>query len=107
MGAIATQKRVMVRRRPEEEHVNHERWVISYADFITLLFAFFVVMYSISSVNDGKYRVLSESLVEAFQSSSKSTAPIALGESVAASGNQSTPIPLPVTSIGFRSTSIR
>jgi chemotaxis protein MotB len=45
---------------------NHERWLVSYADFITLLFAFFVVMYALSSVNDGKYRVLSDSLVSAF-----------------------------------------
>lgn len=45
---------------------NHERWLVSYADFITLLFAFFVVMYAMSSVNDGKYRVLSNSLVNAF-----------------------------------------
>jgi chemotaxis protein MotB len=43
--------------------------MVSYADFITLLFAFFVVMYAISSVNEGKYRVLSESLVSAFRSS--------------------------------------
>lgn len=41
--------------------------MVSYADFITLLFAFFVVMYAISSVNEGKYRVLSESLVAAFR----------------------------------------
>lgn len=45
---------------------NHERWLVSYADFITLLFAFFVVMYAMSSVNDGKYRVLSNSLGYAF-----------------------------------------
>jgi chemotaxis protein MotB len=56
----------MVRRRRQEIQVNHERWLISYADFITLLFAFFVVMYSISQVNDSKYRVLSETFVEAF-----------------------------------------
>lgn len=54
------------RRRREEEHENHERWLVSYADFITLLFAFFVVMYAISSVNEGKYKVLSSSLVNAF-----------------------------------------
>jgi len=47
---------------------SHERWLVSYADFITLLFAFFVVMYAISSVSEGKYRVLSDSLVGAFQS---------------------------------------
>jgi chemotaxis protein MotB len=45
---------------------NHDRWMVSYADFITLLFAFFVVMYSISSVNEGKYKTLSDSLGEAF-----------------------------------------
>ncbi len=56
------------RKKPPEEHENHERWLISYADFITLLFAFFVVMYSISSVNEGKYRVLSDSLGSAFKS---------------------------------------
>lgn len=58
----------MARRRAHaEEHENHERWLVSYADFITLLFAFFVVMYSLSSVNEGKYRVLSDSLVSAFR----------------------------------------
>lgn len=56
----------MARRRRQEVHVNQERWLISYADFITLLFAFFVVMYSISQVNDSKYRVLSDTFVEAF-----------------------------------------
>lgn len=57
----------MARRKREEEHENHERWLVSYADFITLLFAFFVVMYAISSVNEGKYRVLSDSIVNAFR----------------------------------------
>lgn len=57
----------MARRRHEEEHENHERWLVSYADFITLLFAFFVVMYAISSVNEGKYRVLSDALNSAFR----------------------------------------
>jgi len=56
----------MAGRKQEEEWENHERWLVSYADFITLLFAFFVVMYAISSVNEGKYRVLSETLVSAF-----------------------------------------
>jgi chemotaxis protein MotB len=55
------------RKKRSEEHENHERWLVSYADFITLLFAFFVVMYAISSVNEGKYRVLSDSLVSAFR----------------------------------------
>lgn len=54
-------------RRGEEEHENHERWLVSYADFITLLFAFFVVMYAVSQVNEGKYRVLSDTLSSAFR----------------------------------------
>ena len=53
-------------KKKHEEHENHERWLVSYADFITLLFAFFVVMYSVSSVNEGKFKVLSESLVSSF-----------------------------------------
>jgi chemotaxis protein MotB len=56
------------KRRHLEEQENHERWLVSYADFVTLLFGFFVVMYAISSVNEGKYRVLSDSLNEAFSS---------------------------------------
>jgi chemotaxis protein MotB len=57
----------MARRKHfEETHENHERWLISYADFITLLFAFFVVMYAVSVVNVGKYRVLSDALGDAF-----------------------------------------
>ncbi len=70
----------MARKKKQEEHVNHERWLVSYADFITLLFAFFVVMYALSSVNEGKYRVLSDSLESAFQTSPKSMAPIQIGE---------------------------
>lgn len=56
----------MARKKYHEEPENHERWLVSYADFITLLFAFFVVMYAISSLNEGKYRVLSNSLTGAF-----------------------------------------
>jgi chemotaxis protein MotB len=37
-----------VKKKPVE-HVNHERWLVSYADFITLLFAFFVVLYVLAS----------------------------------------------------------
>jgi chemotaxis protein MotB len=57
----------MARKKKPEEHENVERWLVSYADFITLLFAFFVVMYAISSVNEGKYRVMSDSLINAFK----------------------------------------
>ena len=55
------------RKQRPEEHENLDRWLVSYADFITLLFAFFVVMYALSSINEGKYRVLSDSLNNAFR----------------------------------------
>jgi chemotaxis protein MotB len=58
----------MARKKFEEDQDNHDRWLVSYADFITLLFAFFVVMYAISQVNEGKYRVLSNALGSAFGS---------------------------------------
>ena len=63
----------MARKRLPEEPEQADRWLISYADFITLLFAFFVVMYAISSVNEGKYRVLSDSLGSAFGGSGAQT----------------------------------
>lgn len=56
----------MARRAKRRDRENHERWLISYADFITLLFAFFVVMYAISAVNFEKYKVFSASLTTAF-----------------------------------------
>ena len=56
----------MARKKFDETSDNHERWLISYADFITLLFAFFVVMYALSVVNEGKYRVFSDALGSAF-----------------------------------------
>lgn len=59
----------MARKKKEEEHENLERWLVSYADFITLLFAFFVIMYAISVVNVGKFKVASESIVASFKNS--------------------------------------
>jgi len=58
------------RRASIETKINHERWLVSYADFITLLFAFFVVMYSVSQVNENKYRRLSHTLQAAFKQDS-------------------------------------
>ena len=72
----------MARKRKQPEQENHERWLVSYADFITLLFAFFVVMYSMSSVNEGKYRVLSDSMSAAFTQTTRSLNPIQAGEIV-------------------------
>lgn len=68
------------RRQSQEDLHNKERWLISYADFITLLFAFFVVMYSVSSVNQGKYKVLSETLTGVFNAPQRSINPIEVGE---------------------------
>ncbi|HLP98512.1 MAG TPA: flagellar motor protein MotD [Sideroxyarcus sp.] len=56
----------MARRPKRREPDNHDRWMVSYADFITLLFAFFVVMYGISSVNEGKYKVYGAAINNAF-----------------------------------------
>jgi len=85
------------RKRHIEPPEDHNRWLISYADFITLLFAFFVVMYAISSVNVGKYRVLSDSMSEAFErkGAKQSTSELTEGE-----GDSSLPISLgePATS---------
>ncbi len=56
----------MARRAKRQGPDNHDRWLVSYADFITLLFAFFVVMYALSSVNEGKYKVFNVSMSQAF-----------------------------------------
>ena len=64
----------MARRKRPEEHDNHERWLVSYADFMTLLFAFFVVMYALSSINEGKYRILSNSMGSAFNNAAANIA---------------------------------
>lgn len=88
----------MARKKTPPEHVNHERWLVSYADFITLLFAFFVVMYSVSSVNEGKFRVLSGSLVASFHTPNQSIHPIQVGQ-VARSSPQ---LPANIQAIPFQ-----
>lgn len=55
-----------MRRPPEKKAENHERWVISYADFTTLLLATFVVMYAVSSVNSSKFQQMAEAFSTAF-----------------------------------------
>lgn len=69
----------MARRQAHEEHQNHEAWAIPYGDLITLLLAFFVVMYAVSSVNEGKYRVLADAMAEAFGGPPKSLKPVQVG----------------------------
>lgn len=80
------------RRKTEDEHENHERWLVSYADFITLLFAFFVVMYAISQVNEGKYRVLSDTLASAFRNIPGSSS----GAQVQVNPNAPMPLAIPI-----------
>ncbi|MGB0495734.1 MAG: OmpA family protein [Kangiellaceae bacterium] len=69
-----------IRNNINEHEQDVNRWLISYADFITLLFAFFVVLYSISQVDVSKYKHLSESLEGVFQSPERSSKPIQVGE---------------------------
>jgi len=72
-------RRHRFRHLPSEQDDN-DRWLISYSDFITLMFAFFVVMYAISSINEGKYRVLTDSLVKTFKQQERSDKPIQIGK---------------------------
>lgn len=57
----------MARKKRHPEHVNHERWLVSYADFITLLFAFFVVMFATSQTDKGKAQQVSDSVKKALE----------------------------------------
>jgi chemotaxis protein MotB len=57
------------RNKKHEEHENHERWLITYADLITLLLIFFVIMYSMSKIDVAKYTQLSKSLSFQFKKS--------------------------------------
>ena len=72
----------MARKQHHEEHANHEAWAIPYGDLITLLLAFFVVMYAVSSINEGKYRVLAESLQSAFHGGPRSMSPVQIGSQI-------------------------
>ena len=85
------------RHRRSEDHDNHERWLVSYADFITLLFAFFVVMYALSTVNEGKYRILSESMSSAFRNVQTSASPLSMASVSSSSAVQKPVAALVVT----------
>jgi chemotaxis protein MotB len=56
-----------MRRKKHEAHPNHERWLVSYADFITLMFAFFVVMFAASQTDKGKAHQVQESIRKALE----------------------------------------
>ncbi len=57
------------RKRKKEEEENHERWVVSYADFITLLFALFTTLYAISTVDAQKKYEMVQSMKQSFNAS--------------------------------------
>jgi chemotaxis protein MotB len=63
-----------MRRKVQQEHENHERWLVSYADFITLLFAFFVVMFASTQSDKNKAKVVSDSVRDALQHGQFTTA---------------------------------
>src|ERR1700744_267242 len=57
----------MSRKKRHAEHVNHERWLVSYADFVTLLFAFFVVLFATAYRDNQAIRKLSRAIRDGFQ----------------------------------------
>ena len=91
----------MSRKKKHPEHVNHERWLVSYADFITLLFAFFVVLFSSSQADKKKQSDLSAAMQSAFTplgafDAHSKTPPLAPGGSATINA---TPLALPVPTI--------
>src|SRR5919201_6530528 len=80
------------RRGAAAEVENEERWLLTYADMLTLLFALFMVLFSISSVNISKYQVLQQSLKAAFSGSI-----LPGGRAIMQSGSQSTDQHVPAT----------
>jgi chemotaxis protein MotB len=82
------------RRGPPVEHENEERWLLTYADMLTLLFALFMVLFSISSVNISKYQILQQSLKAAFSGSI-----LPGGRAILQSGSESTAAHTPATAV--------
>jgi chemotaxis protein MotB len=74
----------MARRVIQEDVINRDRWMVSYADFMTLLLSFFVVMYSVSQLNEDKYRVLTRTMEQAFKIPEMAIDPIQIGVPVTA-----------------------
>lgn len=74
----------MARRVIEEGEINRDRWMVSYADFMTLLLSFFVVMYSVSKIDQEKYQALTRTMDAAFNVPPASLSPIQVGDPVTA-----------------------
>jgi flagellar motor protein MotB len=77
----------MARKKKPEEHVNHERWLVSYADFMTLLFATFTALYALSNADKEKFKKMSHSLNEAFSGVSSPAAPVISLDTKSGSGD--------------------
>ncbi|MFT4247726.1 MAG: flagellar motor protein MotD [Pseudomonas sp.] len=84
----------MARRKRREEHSNHEAWAIPYADLLTLLLAFFVVMYAISSLNENKYRIVADALTTAFGGAPRTINPVQLGNQQVQGSDWDRPTPI-------------
>src|SRR5271165_4701571 len=70
----------MARRRQPAEHENHERWLVSYADFITLLFAFFVVMFASSQTDKARAKQVSQAVEKALDDGHSISVPAAVAK---------------------------
>jgi chemotaxis protein MotB len=81
----------------EEEHENEERWLVSFADMMTLLFCLFMVLFAISSVNTSKFKELQKALQDAFSGKilSGGTAIMTTGSESSKSSTPAAAPPLP------------
>src|SRR5688572_16893249 len=77
-------------KKKHPEHVNLERWLVSYADFITLLFAFFVVMYAMANQDKAKVKQITEAIERTFRGPS-TMIDMGSGKSVNVFSNPGTP----------------
>ena len=83
----------MPRRRPTQHNASHERWLVSYADFITLLFAFFVVMFASSQADKGRASAVAESVRKALAHDQFSSTVAALWGGTSADTGQGNAMP--------------
>lgn len=85
----------MAKKHKHEEHVNHERWLVSYADMVTLLFALFVVLYAMGVTDLDKLRQLKQSIQWAFHiAGSGKTKDTGIFEETRGAGEVPLPAPL-------------
>ena len=75
------------KRNSGDHHPSHERWIVSYADFVTLLFAFFVVMFATANADKGKARAVGESVKAALEEGRISNVGDAIRQVLSREGN--------------------